>query len=340
MHKITFVRRASFVLPFLLCALAANAQPFQRGDVIVQSERSQSCIPERCVPHVDVAVFDASGAQKELNEYRSETDQFPPSRGFLVTGGVLYAASSNHYRNEFNAFVGVSADARTVSADYLKEQMLIAPGELLQMRSGELLLAEESVWDHYPRLIKFTRDGQFLGAHYLPPVSTEIGARYNGARFIELLADQCTVVWTLGEKFEWDRLSNARRIRAFNICTNAAAPDLFMLPEDAAGAAGIRQLPNGDFLVATFDDVRRFDRTGKQLAIYRIPAYHLALTPDANGFWVAKDTLVARVDLAAPNAAAAVAVLQPAAFTVSAMTVVGEWRAALQALVTRRRATR
>ncbi len=335
------MHRASVVLAFLLCVVAANAQTFQRGDVIVQSDQLANCIPERCVPHVDMTIFDSSGAQKDFYGHRSETDQFPPSRGFLVTGGVLYAAFTNSNALKSDAFVVVSPDARTVSAQYLKDRNLVFPGDLLQMRSGELLLAEEGAYQReFPKLIRFSRDGKVAGAYYLPPVTMELGARYNGARFIELLADQCTVAWTLGIAFNDDRLSNARRIRAFDICTNRAAPDLFVLPEDAQGAAGIRQLPNGDFLVATFNDVRRFDRTGKQLAVYRVPAYHLVLTPDANGFWAGKGTLLARVDFASPNTAAAVAVLPPSTYRIMAMTVVGEWRAALQPVITKRRAAR
>lgn len=336
------MRRASVALAFFLSTIAANAQTnFQRGDVIAQSELGGNCIPERCVPHVDMAVFDASGAQKDFFGFPSERDQFPPSQGFLVTGGVLYAAHTNSMRAPFEGFIVVSPDARTVSAEYLKDRSLVLPGDLLQMRSGELLLAEEGAYQReFPKLIRFSRDGKVAGAHYLPPVTMELGARYNGPRFIELLADQCTVAWTLGERFEQDRLSNARRIRAFDICTNRPVADLFVLPEDAEGAAGIRQLPNGDFLVATIGDVRRFDRTGKQLAVYHVPAYHLVLTPDANGFWAGKDTSVVRVDFAAPNTVAAVAVLQPSAYRVSAMTVVGEWRAALQPVVTKRRAAR
>ncbi|HJQ36501.1 MAG TPA: hypothetical protein VKB93_05135 [Thermoanaerobaculia bacterium] len=334
------MHRASAVLVFLLCAAAAHAQTaFQRGDVIAQTDRGGPPIFPEYKPVIDMSVFDRAGARKAFYESGSTIEQFPRSHGLLVTGGLLYAAYANQYRHPIEGFVAVSPDARTVTAEYLKEQKLLGLADLLQMRSGNLLLSDEDVYPNkFPKLVQFTRDGKFLGASYLPPVTLEGGAQYKGARFIELLADQCTVAWTLGEPFRVDPRSRSRHIRAFNICTNRPLADLFVLPDDTVGAAAIRQLPNGDFLVATFDDVRRFDRAGKQLAVYPVPAFHLALTPDANGFWAGKDWNLQRVDFAAPDTVAAVAVVPLPG--VSAMTVVDEWRAALQPVVTRRRATR
>lgn len=134
-------------------------------------------------------------------------------------------------------------------------------GEIAPMRSGNFLVPERSG----SKLFEFNPRG----------VVTEYA--FPGATHIELLADQCTLLYTRGE--------NDAAVHRFNICTRQSLSDFAALqPGQYAGM--IRQLPNGDVLVANGNAVLHFTQGGSQLRSYPLPnVTHIALTPDASSFW-------------------------------------------------------
>lgn len=187
--------------------------------------------------------------------------------------------------------------------------------EIAPMRSGNYLVAERRAGD----LIEF--DMQGVVAKYPFP----------GATHIELLYDQCTVLFTSG-----DDDPHGNRVRRMNICTGEQLPDFAtLLPGQYAGS--IRQLPNTDVLVANESAVLQFDRFGTLLHTYPYVITHLGLTPDGSRFW-ASGTIdgqphLLRFDPSRPHA-------EPESLrfdmgiawglAIRELVVVGEWRSAMR----------
>ena len=149
----------------------------------------------------------------------------------------------------------------------------IAPG-----RAGRYLVAER----HNDRargakLIEFDLHGR-VAEYRFPEIISGDGAL--GAVHIELLADQCTLLYTLGSD---DPTGN--RVHRLNICTNVPQTDFASL---VAGeyAGAIRQLPGGDVLVANGNAILRFTSEGSLVRSYEFPGVtHLALSVDGRTLW-------------------------------------------------------
>lgn len=147
-------------------------------------------------------------------------------------------------------------------------------GEIAPMRSGNFLVPQR--WNDRERgakLIEFNVRGR-VAEYAFPEVIDPATNRALGATHIELLADQCTVLYTLGN-----------RVARLNICTGQAQTDFATL---VAGehAGSIRQLPNGDVLVANGSAILQFTSAGSLRRTYSFPGVtHLALTADGKAFW-------------------------------------------------------
>jgi hypothetical protein len=131
-------------------------------------------------------------------------------------------------------------------------------------------------------------------------------------------------------------------IHRFNICKNAAAADLELDPEPAGIPNLVRQLPNGDVLVATSRagpvELLRYNAGGKLVFVYSNPltrvVEHLNLTLDGKGFWVSDDKRLLRYELGVPDP---IVNFQAVFYEheldpkwILELAVDGEWRAALQ----------
>jgi hypothetical protein len=189
-------------------------------------------------------------------------------------------------------------------------------GEIAPMRSGNFLVAERSSAN--AKLIEFNMRGRV--AEYAFP----------GATHIELQNDQCTLLYTRGE--------NDAAVHRFDLCTRKQLSDFAALqPGQYAGS--IRQLPNGDVLVANGNAVLHFTQTGSLLRSYPLPnVTHIALTPDASAFWAAgvyeSAGELRRVDLQSPFLThGPVPLGNPGMRSIyvqveaTDLVVVGEWRA-------------
>ena len=153
------------------------------------------------------------------------------------------------------------------------------------------------------------------------------------ASHIEVLADRCTLLYTLGAAAPGDR-----RVRRFNLCTRQQEPDFAtLLFSDYAGA--IRALPGGDVLVANGAGVLRYTAAGSLLRMYDAPgATHIALNQDGTEFWagVIEDEVASlrRFELTNPAAVQHVQLGNPGMQSlfvpakVTDLVVSGEWRAA------------
>ncbi|HJQ40144.1 MAG TPA: hypothetical protein VKB93_23615 [Thermoanaerobaculia bacterium] len=191
-------------------------------------------------------------------------------------------------------------------------------GEIAPMRSGNFLVPEI----HGTKLIEFNARG----------VVTEYA--FPGATHIELLADQCTLLYTRGD--------GDAAVHRFDLCARKSLPDFAALqPGQYAGS--IRQLPNGDVLVANGNAVLHFTQAGSLLRSYPLPnVTRIALTPDASAFWAAGVYANAgelrRVELQSPFLAhEPVPLGNPGSQSIyiqveaTDLVVVGEWRASAAA---------
>ncbi len=205
-------------------------------------------------------------------------------------------------------------------------------GEIVPMRSGNFLVAER--WNDPSlgaKLIEFNLEGR-VAEYDFPEVVDSTSGRALGAAYIELLADQCTVLYTLGRDEP-----HGSRVRRMNICTRQRLSDFGSLfPRQSVGS--IRQLRNGNVLVANGFAVFEFTADGSFIRNYDAPGVtHIALSTDGNSFWAAgvhqDEAFLLHFDPQSPAAPATSVVfgnpgmqtfLVP--FAVTDLVVVGEWR--------------
>jgi hypothetical protein len=205
--------------------------------------------------------------------------------------------------------------------------------EIAPMRSGHFLVAERSNdRARGAKLIEFTVHGRV--AEYRFP-ELVVNDKALGAMHIEVLADQCTVLYTLGND---DPAGN--RVRRFNICTRQAQSDFAAL---VAGeyAGSIRQMANGDVIVANGSAVLEFTSRGSLVRTYQLPGVtHLALATDGKTFWAGAVNLekadLHHFDPATSNNESVPLGNPEAQFrdfpvAVDDLVVVNEWRAATSA---------
>jgi hypothetical protein len=156
-------------------------------------------------------------------------------------------------------------------------------GDIAPARFGHYLVAEQwNTPDVGAKLIEFDFGG-VVAEYRLPTIFNAAHDRVLGANHIEALSDGCSVLYTLGLDDP-----NPGRVHRFNLCTGAAEADFFVPTSTLEYAGSVRQLPNGNVLVATGKSVRELKLDG-------VPAYewafenvtHLALTPDGHGFYAA-----------------------------------------------------
>jgi hypothetical protein len=221
-----------------------------------------------------------------------------------------------------------ASDPQRAWSDIFKSTAML--GEIVPMRSGHFLVAEVSN-DSFvpPALIEFSLAG-IVASHPLPLTIDQATLRSVGPRHIELLSDQCTVLYSFGN--DPDR---GRRIGRFDLCRDAALEDFAMLREDESAGA-IRELPDGSILVAGRSGVIVFTRDGGRIAHHLVPgASHLALSPDGTTVWVAGvdegeeylralDVRSGALTTVALQFGSRAAVLER---QIDDLAVVGEWRA-------------
>ena len=195
-------------------------------------------------------------------------------------------------------------------------------GEIAPMRSGNFLVPENAA---FAKLIEFNVQGRVAEI----PFPNGIGAEH-----IELLGDQCTLLYGV-----------ANRVARMNICTGPAMTDFATL---AAGetAGSIRALPGGDVLVASGNAIVQFTAGGALLRMYPFAGVtHIALTPDASGFYAA-GVSAGKATLRFYGAPREIPIGNPGMTDAYVpqraddLVVVGEWRAATAVTLGRLRVVR
>ncbi|PYY12940.1 MAG: hypothetical protein DMG61_15095, partial [Acidobacteria bacterium] len=112
---------------------------------------------------------------------------------------------------------------------------------------------------------KFDSSGQLLTFHGINPEP----------RYMDLAADQCTLYYT----------SNATVIKRFDLCSDTPLTDFASgFGTSLSAAKDLRIRPNGEVILADYDEVLRFDANGQVIQHYgRLlqPTYTgISLDPD------------------------------------------------------------
>jgi hypothetical protein len=302
------------VLALLTASISIPAHAFDRGDVLLEN-RVQSTVPT-------YELWDHFGWR------------FAVLTGFPLIDKTIPFTGPGHFIAPAPNEIVFHSD-RTVSVWDGAPHAYNEPGkgyaeiftddaelsEIAPMRSGNFLVAERG-----PKLIEFNLHGR-VADHAFP--------NSLGARHIELLADQCTVLYTTGND---DPAGN--RVHRMNICTQQPQTDFASLTAgEYAGA--IRQLQTGDVVVANGNAILQFNAGGSFVRSYPFPGVtHLALSTDGLSFWGAGvnegraelrhfDPSVADGKPESVQLGNDEMVTTSVPDDVSDLVVVGEWRAAL-----------
>jgi hypothetical protein len=245
----------------------------------------------------------------------------------MVASGVYVFDSAGNKKTEFVPY--------PQPAPALERAGLFFTTKPIRTRAGEYLVGEQ--YTSFPRVARYDESGDHVTLYWLP---SEPAMR--GVRSLELLADQCTLAWVpifydnAAMYLDSSRLSV---IRKFDICANKPAGDVLLTPAPGGLLKSVRQLANGDFLVATGLEAGRFDAKGNLVRWYPRVLYDfivgMALTPDGSGFWLVDRARLIRFDFASPqqpavNVVAVVSYNPSEPISAQELSVAGEWRAALQ----------
>ena len=270
-----------------------------------------------------IAVFSAA-AQAEL----AKGDVIVPYASFVSEGVNVFDSAGNQKKGELVPLYQPPAPG-------LGRTGLPYTTEEIRNRAGEYLVGEQ--YTSFPRVAKYDESGDHVTIYTLP---FEISIR--GVNSLELFADQCTLVWVpqfSDNSYMYLDSAHLHAIRKFDICANKPAGEVLLTPEPAGELKFVRQLANRDLLVVTGIEVARYDANGKLVMAYPRVLYDfiagMALTPDGSGFWLVDRVHLVRFDFAAPhqpavNVIAVVSYSQSEPLSARGLSVVGEWRAALQ----------
>ena len=189
-------------------------------------------------------------------------------------------------------------------------------GEIAPAGGGNFLVPEVATdGSRSPQLIE------------LSPAGRVAAWPFPGAEHIEVLADRCTVLFTL-----------ENRIGRLDICSGQAESDFAVLP--FGGAAGaIRQAGNGSIFVANGSAILEFNPQGSLLRTIDAPGVtHVALSTDGTTLWAAGvdagQAWLRTYALPPGTAASSIPLGNPemqdveVALDIDDLVVVGEWRAA------------
>jgi hypothetical protein len=325
--------RTRFVVPTLLAALLAAAAPlfaFDRGEVLLENRTQQA--KQTVTDTFDLWQYSGGSYAVAIGSPLIEKPvPYTGAGHFLIPQANQIIFHNNQTVSVWDGVILRFTDTAKGYTDIFHDTTELT--EFAPMRSGNFLVAER--WNdltHGASLIEFNFKGM-VRSYRFPDVIDSAHKRALGARHIELLADNCTLLYTLG-----DDDANGNRVRRMNLCTGLPQTDFATLPAGQY-AGSIRQLQNGNVLVADGSAVLQFSSEGSLLRSYQLPGVtSLALSDDGRTFWAAavdheQATLMHFNPAVADGAAVSVSLGNPGSqssvvpLEVSDLVVVDEWRA-------------
>jgi len=260
----------------------------------------------------DVLVSDGSSGQVlEFSQSGTAVRQLPS--GESDVSGSAFDGAGNFYATNFSANKVTKFDTGGAKVGAFGSGYDAHPESIVFNSAGDAFVGEA---DGTHTVLEFDPAGKMIGS-FTPEVDNR------GTDWIELAADQCTMLYT----------SEGTKVKSFNVCTNHQNADLATgLPGSAAYELRIR--PNGEILVADGDSVIRLSSTGSMLQKYSVSGtsgslFALNLDPDGTSVWTADLTVggkVAKIDLSSGNVIhqwSAGASVMPAGLAVQGEIVVG-----------------
>lgn len=114
-----------------------------------------------------------------------------------------------------------------------------------------------------------------------PLAQFNVATENRGSDFIELAADQCTMLYT----------SEGQNVKRFDVCSNVQLADFNVAPLPASASFALRLLPSGGLVVANNTVIARLDAFGNLTQTYDASGencwFSLNLDPDSTSFWSA-----------------------------------------------------
>lgn len=258
----------SLVVALLVLATAADAAPFQTGDVFASVGSGR------------VKVFRPDGTfVQELNT----------GLGSSETTGSAFDASGNFYVTSF----GLSNMSMFDNNGNLLAPNPFATNDASSHNESIVFDASGSMYigqaDGTRDVIKRDASGNFLARY-------NVAIEDRGSDWIDLAADQTTLYYT----------SEGREIKRYDLATNTQLSDFATLPGARWPyiAFALRLLGDGGLLVADYAEIKRLDSAGNVVQTYDAGTennfFALNLDPDGTSFWTAgyNSGIVYRFDIA------------------------------------------
>jgi hypothetical protein len=198
--------------------------------------------------------------------------------GTLASAGMAFDKAGNLYVTTFGAPSVVKFDINGNLLGNFGSGYTNAAESILFNLAGNAFVGAATPTRGIPPptvpFFEFTANGN--------PVATfQVASERRGSDWIELLADQKTMLYT----------SEGNLVKSFNVSTNTQNPD-FAAKLPGVAAFALRQLPDGTILVADFNQVLRLNSSGAVTQTYTPTAppqvlFAVNLDPDGVSFWTA-----------------------------------------------------
>ena len=123
------------------------------------------------------------------------------------------------------------------------------------------------------------RDIRKFDATGTPLAQYNVATESRGSDWIDLDEDQCTMYYT----------SEGQDVLAYDVCTDTQLSNFVTGVLNGGAAYALRQLPDGGFLVADTQNIKRLDAAGNVIQTYDVSGvtnwFALNLDPDGTSFW-------------------------------------------------------
>ena len=213
------------------------------------------------IGNAQVKHFDSTGTLKDTLTDVSSTS---------YTAGMAFDSSDNLYVTDFDAQTVSKFDNQGNYVGVFASGFAGEPESIVFDNAGDAYVGQADA----STVEKFDASGN-------PLASFTVQTESRGTDWIDLAADQCTLLYT----------SEGTSIQSYNVCTNTQNPP-FTTGMTGAAAYALRIRPNGEVLVADSGQVLRFDSSGTLLQAYTFPnspadttLFALNLDPDGTSFW-------------------------------------------------------
>lgn len=192
--------------------------------------------------------------------------------GSLEMTGMAFDSAGNLYATAFQAQRVAKFDTQGNFLGLFGSGYNADPESMIFNAAGEAFVGQADGTRH---IKKFDAAGNFIRDFV-------VATQDRGSDWIDLDPNQCIMFYT----------SEGTKIFQYDVCADMQLPDINVPAANTLYA--LRQLPNGEFLVANTTNLLRLDASGNLLQTYDTPNpadenffFAMNLDPDGTSFWTA-----------------------------------------------------